>query len=574
MVLRFTPNRRSGVLALITPASELASSASATAAAASAAAAAISAAEAADDAADVLAATADMRTTLTGNTTLYVRANIGACTFSNGSPDVTLSTHGLQENDRVAFWTDGSLPTNFTAGTAYYVIAAGLTSGVFRVATTQGGVAVSAGSSGSGTHAAATGNDSNDGSAATRASALLTIDKARELAFYNYDLNEYYLTIQLAKSHYSAGTAFSGSIPGIAGTSLAGGLRFLGDTTTPGNVIIDAPYGFYVAEGVFIDVAGFEFRNCSTGGITAVSGGSVMISGNCTFGSATSGIHMVVNVGGHIFINANYTITGGASIHMYLALAGTIQHYDKTVTLTGTPDFSDCFIKAEGMGVADIERVTYTGSATGVRFKCKDNSQIQVQFGGWDYFPGDEPGELDGSGTYGSVQGPGPLSIPSGDFAGTNGTGAQPWFTTTQDVFTTTLDDTLYEIDAVLRLTKTAGTNAHTVGLHLGGTATFTSGLLMVDESHTGVGMTQFSWDSADFGGIQATASISDAAMEVLIKIKGYVRLNAAGTIIPQYSLSAAPGGAYTTETGSYFQIVPRGPAGITYVQGLNEAWG
>jgi hypothetical protein len=55
MVLRFTPNRRSGVLALITPASELAASASATAAAASAAAAAASA-SAADASADRSAA--------------------------------------------------------------------------------------------------------------------------------------------------------------------------------------------------------------------------------------------------------------------------------------------------------------------------------------------------------------------------------------------------------------------------------------------------------------------------------------------------------------------------------------
>jgi hypothetical protein len=61
MVLRFTPNRRSGVLALITPASELAASASATAAAASAAAAVTSAAEAeaSEDAAAASATAAD-----------------------------------------------------------------------------------------------------------------------------------------------------------------------------------------------------------------------------------------------------------------------------------------------------------------------------------------------------------------------------------------------------------------------------------------------------------------------------------------------------------------------------------
>jgi hypothetical protein len=58
MVLRFTPNRRSGVLALITPASELAASASSTAAAASASASAASAAAASASAANAAASAA------------------------------------------------------------------------------------------------------------------------------------------------------------------------------------------------------------------------------------------------------------------------------------------------------------------------------------------------------------------------------------------------------------------------------------------------------------------------------------------------------------------------------------
>lgn len=38
--------------------------------------------------------------------------------------------------------------------------------------------------------------------------------------------------------------------------------------------------------------------------------------------------------------------------------------------------------------------------------------------------------------------------------------------------------------------------------------------------------------------------------------------INAGGTFIPQYQLSAAPGGAYTTAIGSYFLIYPIGAAG------------
>ena len=42
----------------------------------------------------------------------------------------------------------------------------------------------------------------------------------------------------------------------------------------------------------------------------------------------------------------------------------------------------------------------------------------------------------------------------------------------------------------------------------------------------------------------------------------GTVSINAGGTFTPQYQLSAAPGGAYSTVAGSYFAIWPIGTAG------------
>ena len=40
----------------------------------------------------------------------------------------------------------------------------------------------------------------------------------------------------------------------------------------------------------------------------------------------------------------------------------------------------------------------------------------------------------------------------------------------------------------------------------------------------------------------------------------------AAGTFTPQYTLSAAPGGAYSTMANSYFLIYPIGSAGLINV--------
>lgn len=38
--------------------------------------------------------------------------------------------------------------------------------------------------------------------------------------------------------------------------------------------------------------------------------------------------------------------------------------------------------------------------------------------------------------------------------------------------------------------------------------------------------------------------------------------INVVGTFVPQYSLSAAPGGAYSTQAGSYFKIAALSPSG------------
>lgn len=74
-------------------------------------------------------------------------------TVTIASPAVfTLTGHGLAAGDIVYFSTSGALPTGLTAGTAYYVISAGLTADEFEVSTSAGGAAVNTSGSQSGTH--------------------------------------------------------------------------------------------------------------------------------------------------------------------------------------------------------------------------------------------------------------------------------------------------------------------------------------------------------------------------------------------------------------------------------------
>lgn len=84
----------------------------------------------------------------------YTIASIASTvTVTIASPGVfTLTAHGFNIGTALYFSTTGALPTGLTAGTTYYVIAAGLTASAFQVSTQIGGGAVNTSGTQSGTH--------------------------------------------------------------------------------------------------------------------------------------------------------------------------------------------------------------------------------------------------------------------------------------------------------------------------------------------------------------------------------------------------------------------------------------
>lgn len=84
-------------------------------------------------------------------------AGSATVTMTIASPAVASWTaHGLSAGDPVKFATTGALPTGLTAGTTYYVIAAGLVANAFEVSATPGGAAINTSGSQSGTQTAST----------------------------------------------------------------------------------------------------------------------------------------------------------------------------------------------------------------------------------------------------------------------------------------------------------------------------------------------------------------------------------------------------------------------------------
>lgn len=94
-------------------------------------------------------------TSVLGNVKLSAAASksLSTATVTIASPGVvTNNAHGLIAGDSIQFTTTGALPTGLTAGTTYYVIAAGLTANAFELALTVGGTAINTTGSQSGVH--------------------------------------------------------------------------------------------------------------------------------------------------------------------------------------------------------------------------------------------------------------------------------------------------------------------------------------------------------------------------------------------------------------------------------------
>lgn len=144
--------------------------------------------------------------------------------------------------------------------------------------------------------------------------------------------------------------------------------------------------------------------------------------------------------------------------------------------------------------------------------------------------------------------------------------------TTAQSIFgvgVTLSASTIYEFEINCTLSKSAGTTSHIFSILFGGTATVNNIL------YTGINAGSTLAMPVAFNGgntptmaaINTTAAAqvlttNSAIMVPMFSLIGTVSINAGGTFIPQYILSAAPGGAYSTLAGSFIKIRPIGVSG------------
>lgn len=156
------------------------------------------------------------------------------------------------------------------------------------------------------------------------------------------------------------------------------------------------------------------------------------------------------------------------------------------------------------------------------------------------------------------------IRVLSADDTGANSNSAQPWFATNGSVAVQA--DTTYEIVGFLHITRAAGTTSHTTGIGFGGTATITSfsGMYQCGEGDVATLADSDIIVASSVANLQVKAASTSSTENIKIQVRGVVRINAAGTFIPQFTFSSAPGGAPTIEANSFFKMTPLGAGAFT----------
>ena len=149
-------------------------------------------------------------------------------------------------------------------------------------------------------------------------------------------------------------------------------------------------------------------------------------------------------------------------------------------------------------------------------------------------------------------------------YVGSNATGAQSIF----GVGVTLSSSTVYEFEMLVQMSKTAGTTSHTIGFGFGGTATLNNIVYQFTGAFNTATIAQGTATPLTTGYLTTasntvvTGASANATVYYWSIFKGTVSVNAGGTFIPQYTLSAAPGGAFSTVAGSFIRIAPIGASG------------
>lgn len=236
-------------------------------------------------------------------------------------------------------------------------------------------------------YVSANGSDTNTGISSL--SPYATIQKAVDTVCNNLSLMGYTVTIQVADGTYTTSVMLK-PLPDY------GGIIIQGNATNPSNVVISTTsancFNAVTPRCSYI-IKDMKLQTATSGGGLSVSQGAYIAFGNLVFG-ASAGTHIYCD-NSRLSCISNYTISGSAPYHFLAYYAGVITVASKTITITGTPSFTQFAVASYG-AVMNLTGNTYSGSATGTYYYVSQNGVIAsgVQL------PGNAAGTVHQGGTY------------------------------------------------------------------------------------------------------------------------------------------------------------------------------
>ncbi len=247
------------------------------------------------------------------------------------------------------------------------------------------------------------GSDSNNGLSNTSGGAFLTIQKAIDAIANTIDLGGYNVTIQVAAGTYTGNIVVSAPWVG------AGNVTLLGDTTTPSNVLLSVTGAAIVvgvqpsttqgANSARLFVGGFKIV-ATLQAIVVNEGSLANVIGKMEYGAC--GTHLLAQRFSSIYINADYTISGNATLHWSGSTNGSIVCTSRTITLSGSPGVSGGFAKCARQSRIVCSSNTFSGAtgSSSPRYALVTMGLVDTGGAGATYLPGDSAGSNDGTGVY------------------------------------------------------------------------------------------------------------------------------------------------------------------------------
>jgi hypothetical protein len=217
-----------------------------------------------------------------------------------------------------------------------------------------------------------------------------TVQKAQDVIRTYLDAGNKDVILQLADGTYPA-IVVQGNPPGIGAASFS----IVGNTTTPGNVIVQGTNtdAFLAKGGARVTVKGIKFQTTGSGsGInTQDVGTSVYVDVGCQFGACVAK-HMIAYLGTEINLAGAYTITGNAPVHY--EVAGGVIYKNASCDATNRTFTNFTNVYNGGKLMINNTAFTTTGSV-GTRYYVYAGGMVQSYGAANTIMPGNAAGYTD-----------------------------------------------------------------------------------------------------------------------------------------------------------------------------------